>query len=101
MPQAAAALSDRRSEYADIPFSAYQEAYDVCVGIGAIKPEGEEIKVDMSDVEQTAEGDEEVDMSPAKRTTVKIISAILLILIACGLIWGTDAITGFIKGLFM
>ena len=30
-----------------------------------------------------------------------IISAILLILIACGLIWGTDAITGFIKGLFM
>ena len=69
--------------------------------IGAIKPEGEEIKVDMSDVEQTAEGDEEVDMSPAKRTTVKIISAILLILIACGLIWGTDAITGFIKGLFM
>ena len=84
-----------------VPFSAYQEAYDVCVGIGAIKPEGEEIKVDMSDVEQTAEGDEEEAMSPAKRTTVKIISAILLILIACGLIWGTDAITGFIKGLFM
>ena len=29
-----------------VPFSVYQEAYDVCVGIGAIKPEGEEIKVD-------------------------------------------------------
>ena len=55
----------------------------------------------MSDVEQTAEGDEEEAMSPAKRTTVKVVSAILLILIACGLIWGTDAITGFIKGLFM
>ena len=39
-------------------------------------------------------------MSPAKRTAVKIISAILLIIIACLVIWGTDFITGFIKGLF-
>lgn len=83
-----------------VPYCAYEKAYDICVGIGAIKPEGEEIKIDQSDVDETAEGEEEVLMSPAKRTTVKIVSAILLIIIFCAVIWGTDYITSFIKGLF-
>ena len=83
-----------------VPYSAYEKAYEICVGIGAIKPEGEEIKVEQADIDAVADGEEEVQMSPAKRTTVKIISAILLILIFCGIIWGTDYIAEFIKGLF-
>ncbi|MBQ5764411.1 MAG: hypothetical protein IIV96_07200, partial [Ruminococcus sp.] len=51
-----------------VPYAAYEKAYDICVGIGAIKPEGEEITVDMQDVENTAESEEQVEMSPAKRT---------------------------------
>ena len=83
-----------------VPYSAYRQAYDICVGIGAIKPEGEEIKVDMQDVEETADSEEQVDMSPAKRTTVKILSAILIIILFCLVIWGTDFFTGFLTGLF-
>ena len=46
-----------------VPYSAYDKAYDICVGIGAIKPEGEEITVDMQDVENTAESEEQVEMT--------------------------------------
>ena len=83
-----------------VPYAAYREAYDICVGIGAIKPEGEEITVDEADVERVAEGEEEVMMSPAKRTTVKILSAILIIILFCLVIWGTDFLTGFLTGFF-
>ena len=65
-----------------------------------IKPEGEEITVDMQDVENTAESEEQVEMSPAKRTTVKILSAILIIILFCLVIWGTDFLTGFLTGFF-
>ena len=39
-------------------------------------------------------------MAPAKRATVKVVSAILFVIVAALVIFGTDAITGFIKGLF-
>ena len=85
-----------------VPFSALEEARDICIGIGAINPDGEEVKIDEQDVEDAvdSDADEYEAMSPAKRTTVKIISAVLLIIIVCLVIWGTDAITGWIKGLF-
>ena len=83
-----------------VPFSAYEQAYDICVGIGAIKPEGEEITVDESDVERVASGEEVVEMSPAKRTTVKIVSALMIIILFCLVIWGTDFLTGFFTGFF-
>ena len=85
-----------------VPFAALEEARDICIGIGAIKPDGEEAQIDDQDVEDAVNSDmdEYEEMSPAKRTTVKIISVILLIIIACLVIWGTDAITGWIKGLF-
>ncbi len=85
-----------------VPYSALEKAREICIGIGAIKVEGEEEKVDEQDVEDAvnSEIDESEYMSPAKRTTVKIISAILLIIIACLVIWGTDFMTGWIKGFF-
>ena len=94
--------SDKTDKDILVPYAAVEEARDVCIGIGAIKPESEEVKIDEQSVEDAASSDiEEYEgMSPAKRTTVKIVSAILLIIIACLLIWGTDAVTGWIKGLF-
>ena len=78
-----------------VPYSAYDKAYDICVGIGAVKLEGEEKIID-----EDPPAEEFEDMPPAKRTTVKILSAILFIIVAALIIFGTDAITGFIKGLF-
>lgn len=78
-----------------VPYSAYDKAYDICVGIGAVKLEGEEKIID-----EEPPAEELEDMPPAKRTTVKILSAILFIIVAALIIFGTDAITGFIKGLF-
>lgn len=85
-----------------VPYSALDKAKDVCIGIGAIKLEGEETVVDEKDVEDAVNSDldEAESMSPAKRTTVKIVSAILMIILFCLVIWGTDFLTGFIKGLF-
>lgn len=90
------AIKGYSSSWRDIlvPYSAYDKAYDICVGIGAIKPEGEVKVLD----EEPAEEFE--DMKPAKRATVKVLSAILFIIIAALVIFGTDALTGFIKGLF-
>lgn len=36
-------------------------------------------------------------MTGAKRTTVRIVSALLLLLIVAGVVFGTDAIMNFIK----
>ena len=72
-----------------VPYSAYEKAFDTCVGIGAIKLEGEEIL------------DEQFEkMTGAKRTTVRIVSALLLLLIVAGVVFGTDAIMNFIKEFF-
>ena len=78
--------------------SDYEKAYDLCVGIGAIRIEGEETTI-LEDTDKPAEEEFE-DMSPQKRTAVRIVSAILFILIAAAVIFGVDSITGWIKGLF-
>ena len=83
--------------------SAYEKAFDTCVGIGAIKLEGEEILDE--DVEYTENDGETLDeqfekMTGAKRTTVRIVSALLLLLIVAGVVLGTDAIMNFIKEFF-
>ena len=86
-----------------VPYSAYEKAFDTCVGIGAIKLEGEEILDE--DVEYTENDGETLDeqfekMTGAKRTTVRVVSALLLLLIVAGVVFGTDAIMNFIKEFF-
>ncbi len=85
-----------------VPYSALNAARDVCIGIGAIKIDGEETVVDAQNIDnaENSEPSEIEELSPAKKTTVKIISAILLIILFCAVIWGTDFITGLIKGFF-
>lgn len=76
--------------------SDYEKAYDLCVGIGAIKLEGEETILE----EEAAAAEEFEDMPSGKRTAVRIVSAILFVLLAAMVIFGVDAITGWIKSLF-
>lgn len=77
--------------------SDYEKAYDLCVGIGAIKLEGEETIIG----EEASAADEVFeDMPSGKRTAVRIVSAILFILLAAAVIFGVDAITGWIKSMF-
>lgn len=78
-----------------VPYELYEKAYDVAVGIGAIKLEGEEIIEDETEIEPFPME----EMSPAKRTWVRIISAILLIIIFAGVIYGVDFIMEVIKNL--
>jgi len=77
--------------------SDYEKAYDLCVGIGAIKLDGEET---ILDEEASAASEEFEEMPAGKRTAVRIISAILFLLLAAAVIFGIDGITGWIKSLF-
>ena len=86
-----------------IPYSAYEKAYDICVGIGAIKDEDTQI-IDDGTVSEESKNGESLDeqfeeMSGAKRTTVRVISAILFIALVAIVVYGTDAIMAFIKNL--
>lgn len=81
-----------------VPYELYEKAYDVAVGIGAIKLEGEEILEDDNYDSSAAEEFEE--MSRTKRTTVRVLSAILFIILLALVIFGTDYIMDFIKSLF-
>jgi hypothetical protein len=89
-----------------VPYQAYQKAYDICVGIGAINPDEGEIPQDIKDDINSKKSSLDTDMddfeemTPTKRTAVRIISAILLIIVFCGVIWGADYILEIIKGLF-
>lgn len=85
-----------------VPYSAYERSCDICVGIGAIHEDGEEIVE--GDPEPAKENVKSLDeqfeeMSGAKRTTVRIVSAILFILLIAAVIYGTDFITALIKGI--
>ncbi len=77
----------------------YDNAYDICVGIGAIKLDGEEEIIE-PDGEEAAPAEEFEDMPSGKRTAVRIFSAVLFILLVAAVIFGTDMVTGWIKGLF-
>lgn len=87
-----------------VPYSAYEKAYDICVGIGAIKLADEEIVESGDDVavnSDTKTATEQFEeMSSTKRTTVRVVSALLLVIVFALVIYGTDFIAEFIKNLF-
>lgn len=81
-----------------VPFELYMKAFDVAVGIGAIRLEGEEIIED--DNAEPTETEPIEQMSRAKRTTVKVISAILFLLVLAIVIYGVDFIMKIITDMF-
>lgn len=85
-----------------VPYAAYEKAYDICIGIGAVKEENTEIldeEVEKKDDEPTLDEKFE-EMSGVKRTTVRVLSAIAFLALVALAVYGTDAVTAFIKGLF-
>lgn len=86
-----------------VPFAAYEKAYDICIGIGAIKED--DTKILEFDGEQVLEKQPTLDdkfeeMSGVKRTTVRVFSAIAFLALIALAVYGTDAIMAFIKGFF-
>lgn len=74
--------------------------------IGAIDPE-KPLPFDMDEAEKMCReiGEKNKDkikeeMSPSKRTTYKVLGAVLFLLLVAVVVWGTDFITAWIKGLF-
>ncbi len=78
----------------------YDKAYDLCIGIGAIQPEGE-VTIVEDDGQAAAPAEEFEEMPHGKRTAVRIVSALLFILLAAAIIFGVDFFTNWIKGFFM
>lgn len=86
-----------------VPFSAYEKAYDVCVGIGAIKIGDEQVvDNDESPADNEAKSNDEQfePMSRAKRTTVRVVTALLFLGLVALAVFGTDFIMKLIQGLF-
>ncbi|MCD8027024.1 MAG: hypothetical protein LUF33_08935 [Clostridiales bacterium] len=88
-----------------VPYSAYQSAYDTCVGIGAIN-EGEAQILEDDGSAPVNEGVKSVEeqfdeMSGGKRTAIRILSAILFFIIFALVIFGTDAVMNLIKNIFI
>lgn len=79
----------------------YEKAYDLCVGIGAIHPEGEEEMIIEEEAPDASDEEAFEEMPAGKRTAVRIVSALLFILIAAAVIFGVDFFTNWIKGFFM
>lgn len=93
-----------RSEY-DIlvPYSAYEKAYDTCVGIGAINIGEEEIIADDENSvnSEVHSFDEQFEkMSGVKRTTIRVVTAVLFLALVALAVYGTDFIMDLLKNLF-
>lgn len=85
-----------------VPFSALPKAIELSGAIETLshdlEPHTEEIKAEILRLRTKAE--EKKPMSPALRTTVKVISALLFLALIALVVFGTDAVTGWIKSLF-
>ena len=85
-----------------VPFQALPKANELLNGIETIDNKIEPMMDDIQAyIERLKAGEiEKKEMSPAMRTTVKVVSAILFLLLIAAVVLGTDKITELIKGLF-
>lgn len=87
-----------------VPFSALPKASGLLSSIetlnNEIEPHMDEIEAEIQRL--AAEKDKGADkpMSPALRTTLKLLTALLFLALIAAAVLGTDAVTGWIKGLF-
>lgn len=94
------------SNFADydimVPYGCYSKAFDLLVGINAIKPEESDFedkeKVSVKSAKLSEFNGE--DYYSAKNRIIRIISVILLLVLVTGVVLGVDAIMALIKGLF-
>ena len=85
-----------------IPFSALPKASELLSTIETldndIEPHMDEINAHIEHLK--AQKEEAKKMNPALRTTIKVITALLFLGLIALAVFGTDALTGWIKGLF-
>ena len=83
-----------------VPAGMYQRAYEIAVEMGIIESDDVFIscfeKMEFIKTEETFE-----EMSSAKRATVRILSALALIVVFALVIFGVDYVMALIKNLFM
>ena len=86
-----------------VPFQALPEAIGLLGTIETVEnklePMLDEIEAHISHLRESS-GEKESAMSPAVRTTVKVLSTIAFLILVALVVLGTDKITEFIKGLF-
>lgn len=86
-----------------VPYSAIPKARELMLTIDGLRDENEALCDDiLNDIEKYKNNSfgEEKPMSPALRTTIKVITAILLLVLIGVVVLGTDKIMELIKGLF-
>ncbi|MBQ6626486.1 MAG: hypothetical protein IIX27_04260 [Ruminococcus sp.] len=86
-----------------VPYSALPKAYDIAKQL-ELCDDGmdsviEQVKADVEKYKETMKADEAAPMSRKKRTTVKVLSALLFIIILALAIFGTDYVMELIKNL--
>ena len=85
-----------------VPFSALPKASELLSTIetvnNGIEPHLDQIEAEITRL-RTAEN-EAKQMNPVLKTTVKVITALVFLALIALAVFGTDALTGFIKGLF-
>ena len=87
-----------------VPFSALPKASELLSSVETLKnpvePMMDDIKTHIEKLQKCEVKEEEKAMSPALRTTIKVITAILFLLLVAFVVLGTDKIMEIIKGLF-
>ena len=87
-----------------VPFSALPKASDLLNSIETVRnpvePMMDEIKAHIARLQGGAVDKEENTMSPALKTTIKVVTAILFLVLVAFVVLGTDRIMEIIKGLF-
>lgn len=83
-----------------VPFEFYNEAFEVCVGLGVASPDG---KIQVAEDTQAKSDGKTYDQrfeeaTGTKRKSFTIIWIILFIVVACLLIWGVEFLAMLIKG---
>ena len=85
-----------------VPFSALPKASELLSTIETLnndlEPHMDEIKAQIEHLK--AEREEAKSMSPALRTTVKVLTALVLLALIAAAVFGTDALTSWFKSLF-
>lgn len=82
-----------------VPFEFYNEAFEICIGLGLASPED---RVEVSDDTQTKLDGKTYDqrfeeVTGTKRKTFTILWIILFIVVGCLLIWGVELLAVLIK----
>ncbi len=88
----------------EVPYCAVVKAYDAitAVGIQARFDDAvlESARADIENYKMKLKDDENVEMSSAKRTTVKVLSALAFLILVALAVLGTDYVMELIKNLF-